>query len=562
VIHPLDAWTMRRLLCVEAVNGEVQGVSRPFRSIADHLAALPPEARGPAWEAFLTGRHDRDEIIMVLSAADPLGLPPDAGMGEDGESADGWGPIRLGSMPGAEPFPVDVLPGPAALMVNEGADAIGCPPDFLALPVLAVAAGTIGRSVSLMLKSGYFAGSAVYGACVGPPSDGKTPALKAVAAAVRRIDELLIAEHDQAMERLREETERPGPDGKKLKPPAPPKLRRIDVDDITMEVIPAILDANERGLIRINDELTAFVLGMNQFKAGKGNDRAIALKIWSGDAIKKDRVGHENNAPIRCPYPCMTLVGGLPPDMLGSMADAKGRADGFLDRFLFAYPEPLPVADWSERGVPEDTADAWSALVARLWARPMNAKEGRAVPHVARFTPEGKAAWQERYDAHAAEMNEPGFDPALRGPWGKLREYAGRLTLILACLHHAADPTADPTGTPAVGPDIVVNAWRLVAYFKSHATRVHATIARGPGIGGGPVVKAVVDWLRKGNRKTFSEHDLKQARRWITDDNRAAALGYLTSRNAIRPRSEPAETPKEGRPPLPVYETNPALLVT
>ena len=107
-------------------------------------------------------------------------------------------------MPPVEPFPVDVLPDAAARLATEGAAAIGCPPDFLGVPMLAVAAGTIGRSVHLMLKSGYFVGPTLYVACIGPPSDGKTPALKAAADAVRAIDDALAAEHAQAIERWKQ----------------------------------------------------------------------------------------------------------------------------------------------------------------------------------------------------------------------------------------------------------------------------------------------------------------------------------------------------------------------
>jgi hypothetical protein len=523
--------------------------------LADRLDALPPEARQAALEGFLAGCPDDDQIILAMSEADPEGPAPEAD-----DPADDWPPLRFGGLPPVDPFPVDVLPEPAARLVIEGAAAIGCPPDFLGVPVLAVAGGTIGRSVTLNLKHGYFAGAIVYAGCVGPPSDGKTPALRLVAAAVRRIDEALAGEHAQAMDRWREGAEQPGPDGKKRKPPPPPKPRRIDVDDITMEVIPGVLADNPRGLIRINDELTAFVLGMNQFKGGKGNDRPNALKMWSGDSIKKDRVNHANGEPIRCPHPAMTIVGGLTPDMLGFLLDPKGRADGFVDRFLLAYPDALPVPVWSECGVPEETAAGWCDVVARLWARPVGVKDGRSVPHVAFLTPEGKAAWISHYDAHAAEMNAPDFNPALRGPWGKLREYAGRLALILACLEHAADPTADPAAVPRVGPRVVGNAWRLVTYFKSHARRAHAATALGPGIGGGPVVKAIVGWLRDGHRLGFSERDIKQARRWITDDELADALAYLTDRNAIRPHEVLTDGPKPGRPASPTYDVNPALL--
>jgi len=329
-----------------------------------------------------------------------------------------------------------------------------------------------------------------------------------------------------------------------------------------MEALPLIFADNPRGLVMVRDELTAFMTGMNQFNGGKGNDRAIALKLWSGDAIKKDRVGHENNAPIRCQHPSLSIVGGMPPDMLGALLDPRGGADGFIDRFLLAYPDPRPVADWTERGIPEETVEDWGEVVAQLWARSMSDKEGRPVPHVAHFTPEGGTAWRGHYRAHTEEMNRPDFPPQLRGPWGKLREYAGRFALILACLDHAADPTGKPAEVPAVGRRHVDDAWRLVAYFKSHARRVHTSIALGSGIGGSLVVRAVVAWVRDGSRSSFSERDVKQARRWIDPEKLTEALDYLAGRNAIRSRESPAERPKPGRPSSPIYDLHPALLDT
>lgn len=554
-----DAWLLRRLAFGHDLNGELGEVSTPFRPLAEHLAARPIADRQATLDAYLLGHPEAESIVLAMAGVDPTGPAPAP---EAGDPVD-WPPPALEGLPPVERFPVEVLPPAAARLVREGAEAIGCPADFLGLPALAVAAGAIGRSVSLLLKRGYFAGSTLYAAPVGPPSDGKTPALKAASAPLRRIDEALEAEHARAMERWREESARPSPEGKRAKPPPPPRPRRIDLDDITMEAIPIILADNPRGLVMVRDELSAFVLGMNQYKAGgRGNDRSNALKLWAGDAIKKDRVNHEANIPIRCAHPCLTIVGGLTPDMLGEMVDPKGRSDGFLDRFLLAYPDPRPVAPWSERGVPEETADDWCALVARLWRRPMSLSDGRPVPHVAHFTPEGRARWASLYNAHVAEMNRDDFAPRLRGPWGKFREYAGRLALVLACLDHASDPTADPEAVPRVGPEVVEDAWRLIDYFKSHARRVHATIGRGPGGGGGPVAKAVVDWLRAGHRASFTEHEVKQARRWIDPAELADALAHLAARHAIRPRPRPTSGPKGGRPASPSYDVNPALLET
>src|SRR4051794_17450996 len=98
MIRPYDAWVLGRLVCGHILNGELQAVSRPFRGVADHLATLPPEARQAAWEAFLSGRDDRAQIILALANIDPEGPAPEADDDED-EAAEDWGPIRLGTLP-------------------------------------------------------------------------------------------------------------------------------------------------------------------------------------------------------------------------------------------------------------------------------------------------------------------------------------------------------------------------------------------------------------------------------------------------------------------------------
>ena len=71
----------------------------------------------------------------------------------------------------------------------------------------------------------------------------------------------------------------------------------------------------------------------------------------------------------------------------------RGRADGFIDRFLLAYPDPLPVADWSDRGIPDDVSRRLVFLDRPAVDRDRSNLQERpqSVPHVAYFTPEGKA---------------------------------------------------------------------------------------------------------------------------------------------------------------------------
>jgi hypothetical protein len=76
MILPYDSWVLTRLLCGQALNGELAAVSSPLRPLADHLVALPLGERLAPWEGYLFGRPDRDEVIKALANVDPLGPAP------------------------------------------------------------------------------------------------------------------------------------------------------------------------------------------------------------------------------------------------------------------------------------------------------------------------------------------------------------------------------------------------------------------------------------------------------------------------------------------------------
>jgi Protein of unknown function (DUF3987) len=75
-----------------------------------------------------------------------------------------------------EPFPVDVLPAPMRQLVQEGAAALPCPPDFIAVPMLSAAGAAIGNSRALEIKPGWIEGPRIYSAIVADPGSKKSPA--------------------------------------------------------------------------------------------------------------------------------------------------------------------------------------------------------------------------------------------------------------------------------------------------------------------------------------------------------------------------------------------------
>jgi len=537
----------RLLLGADVPQAEIADLPDHLADAALELAAVPRDYRHSRFQAL-----DPDVQNEILAALDDLVAEETTAAAEPPP----WPPLRLDEGTSVKPFPLEILPAPARALAESGAESIGCAPDFFAVPMLAVAAGVIGRSAVLLLKPGYAVGTTLWAACVGIPSDGKTPALKPCSEPIHAIDKLLRREHRKVIKQWEVLCAQAFADRQPL--PPRPKRPRIDVDDTTMEALNRLLEQNPRGLVMIRDELAAFMTGMNQYKGGRGSDRAIACKLWSGQRIVTDRVGHENQEPICCDDPALSIVGGLTVHGLMDLGAAKGPSDGFVDRYLFSFPDLRAVSAWSDRGVPAKLIRAWADLVLRLWNRPLIVKQHQARPLAIAMSAAAKERWRQRYNAHVAEMNDPEFDPDLRGNWGKMREYAGRFALVLTLLHHAAGDT-DPAAVPAIEPQIIDDAWDLADYFKSHALKTHGLL-RGAGTRRGRAVTAIIVWLRTQRLDHFSLRDLRQARRWIDDGTLTEALTELAQRGVIRPAAIADPASRNGRPPSPVFHVNPGFL--
>jgi hypothetical protein len=589
---PLDAWCIARLTAGKTHDQPIGRVSASVRTLVQQLADAPLESRAQVWEDFTSGLPE-EVAVDLLSAV--VAVNPDDPAPED----DGWETPRLEKPVHVNPFPVEIYPEPVERLVRQGAKAIGCPADFLGMTVLAVAGAAIGRSVSLRIKDGYFASSAFYIANVGKPGDGKSPAMSEVVLPLWRIDEEehkkfkeAMAEYERGREAFEEakknarrvnqatKCRRRSDDGDDLDDddevaeaadPAPasvqpirPILSRGVIDDFTTESLAPLLTDNPRGLLVTKDELSGLMGSLNQYRSGKGADRQILLSVWSGQPFIVDRKGNIDGIPIRVPHPFLGIVGGVQPELLGELNESKNRNDGFVDRILFAYPDPVPKGGWTDDGVPNETKVDWAEIVKRLWERPLIPTEGRLCPFVVKFTPEAKVLWRGWFNSHHDEQNADDFPDWLRGPWAKFDQYAARIALTLHMLRWSADPMRSEAVIPDVGAESMRDAVRLVDYLKHQTRRVRSIMnVAEKGNDGGEYVQTILRWIRRNRLESFSERDL--IRNFPRFSDRAkdchAALEWLVQRHCLRQRPEQARpNGRRGRKPSPNYDVNPRLI--
>lgn len=410
------------------------------------------------------------EIVRGCPGARPE-PPPDLNGTPRGHApaAEEWGtPVPLRGLPEPPQFPAGVLPAALEDYAAQCADATNSPPDFVAVPLLALAAGCLGASRSVGITRDHVQPATLFALVVGLPGTGKSPALERVTDPLEEADRRNFDAFKSALEAWKEadpETrgERPSP-------------RRILVDDTTSEALMKTLCANPRGSVMVRDEMSALVAGFNQYKEGKGHDRQVYLKIWSASTIRVDRKSNEGGYPLVIRRPSLSIVGGVQPDVIESFLvpprEGEGRVDdGLLDRFLFSYPRDLPAVEERYQEIDRAARDAWARVVSWLLSlEQWRDERGASRPKIVPLDGSGRDAWSEFTRGHAAELNAEDFPDHLRGPWSKMRGYCGRLALVLHFLHRAEANA--PHGPEDVGADAVCRAARLAAYFKGHYLRV------------------------------------------------------------------------------------------
>ena len=341
----------------------------------------------------------------------------------------------LRDLPEATPFPVDTLPKQCKRLSVEAAAAIGCPPEFVAIPMLVMLGCAIGNARRLRLKEGWTEGATLYAAVVADPGEKKTPAYKvAVEAAVKAQAAMRSHYREKKDEHARElrEYEVDKASARKDGEPAPPPpqeplMHRALVEDTTIEALAGVLENNPRGVLVVRDELAAWKRSMDQYRAGgKGSDRQFWLSAWSNSYVSVDRKGRSE--PMVIAMPLVGVFGSIQPAVLSDLGG--DREDGLLDRFLFAYPTPTP-SRWSDDEISDSARGGVRWLYERLRSLEMPDDDyGDPEPHHVTVAPDAKPVLVELLDSHREEMEAPGFPTRLRGPWAKLEAYLARLALI------------------------------------------------------------------------------------------------------------------------------------
>ena len=461
------------------------------------------------------------------------------------------------------PFPTDVLPAPAAKFVREQAAALGVEEAIVGPYVLGAMAAAIGGTHEVQMKSGWRESTNLYIILIAEPGTGKSPALDAAVKPLHTRQQQFNRENELAREQYEEElaeyerqlnlyTRNKTPE--KPKKPKMPPSQRVFYTDTTIEALAAALNDNPRGVVLIVDEATAWTRSVNMYRGGRGSDRQFYLSGWARAHFEQGRKTQKQQ--ISVPRPHLCVLGAIPPEVLGDLADETGRDDGFLHRILFAYPN-VQFTRLGDAEVPQGIRDEYNNLVQNLFAlQPQEESHvletgetlGERKPAIVTLTPDAWKAGKQWVNWLKDQLEAGDVWERMRGPIAKIDGHLFRLALVLHVAEQVARGNAKPAQVP-IGPETMQAAIRLGKFFLTHSERAYRRLSGqtqatdDSEVIAAYVLKKAVELAHEEGSNRVPHQSLwqktKKKREIDTTDDLAGPLRWLEDNGCIKTLDEP-----------------------
>lgn len=391
-----------------------------------------------------------------------------------------------------------MLPESIWRYVADVADRQQSPADFVAVAALCALSGVVGRKVMIQPKQHddeWIVAPNLWGALIGPPSAMKSPTLRSAVQPLNALEADARLLHEEAMKaaavdaelnamdakRLRDEARRVDKDHQKARhliekavsaeaEITKPTMRRLIVNDATVEKLGELLNESPNGLVLVRDELSGWMARMNASDAGA--ERAFWLEAFNGTgSYTFDRIGR---GCTRIESVTVALIGGIQPSKLAPLVRgaASGQSDdGLIQRFQMAVWPDLPATwAWRDRKPCPAAKAAYIDLFKRLDKLPRFNPANPDVP-VLKFDTHALglfADWQTGLQTGIRQTRD--MPAALESHLLKMPQTVARLAGLFALID--ARDMIDQTA--------MLRALAMSDYLRTHSEKVYGLATDGP----------------------------------------------------------------------------------
>jgi hypothetical protein len=429
-------------------------------------------------------------------------------------------------------FPIDALPDYMQRYVYEVSNVYLSVPDYTAVPLLISSAATMGRAVVLELTSTYKVYPCFWGCSVGISDSGKSVGSIYGNLFLNEIDDLNNRDYLDAMNEYEQDLVEYQRDmqfyksRKNHKKPDPldkPKEKRIRVDNLTIESLYPILQANPKGILLDPDEISNWVNGMGQYTNGKkGNspEQTTWIRTWD---VKPIRVDRKTSGSYYIKKPLVCAYGSIQPEVIHDVFDRRMLSDGFATRILVYYPEQKD----SEREY-QNLDDRVCCEVRNIFHQ-LNALEVNVNPSgvwddfheeavVLTIHPDCIQRHKDFSNWIRGLKNQYPFSVPMRNAVSKMVTYYDRFSLLIHYLRYLAGEVQSSNITASS----LNKAEKLIRYFIAHAGKVWESGSYEFDQHEGQIIAKVIQWMDK-HHKPIKTMNI-QNNRWVKTAPEAKAI--------------------------------------
>ena len=408
----------------------------------------------------------RDELIGIIKAA-PLWTPSDFkldescqsnGVGEVGEVGVDSMNFDYSLIP-VTAFPFEVFPSKLLEFIEKTSKAFHVAPEVVACSILPIISSCIGNTVRISPKEGWENPIFNWLMFIAPTGYGKSPVVNYL---IKHLEKLQSREYKnyqkeyKAYQRLINKKD--NKDSSEI--PEEPKQKHYLVSDMTIEALADVFEADPRGTLIHNDELAGLILGLNQFKTGKGNDRQHILKLYDAGCWKIDR----KKAGSRfISNTGASIIGGIQPKVLPKVFSSDSFEDGLLPRFIILQVEDKPVK-FSRETVNKEYRNYWEDLLNYCLNIPLELNVDGCQFAELRLNDEALDIFEAFYNEYVAIS--PYLGERARAFITKLIAYCLKFAGVLHVLRAYSEGSEVNTEIDA---EIMVSAIKLTKYFAGQA---------------------------------------------------------------------------------------------
>jgi len=362
----------------------------------------------------------------------------------------------------ANKFPVNVFPAIFSNLINECRESLNFPPDYTGIAILTAVATAIGTSAKIKVKAGWYEFPALYSAIIGNAGTNKSHPLSLVFDIFNSIDKKAITEYELLYNEYDEYQSLSKKDKAQCSKVEEPVLLKSILNNFTPEVLHQRLSDNLRGCTVVSDELATFLEGMNNYS--KGDQASTYLTFWSNKPTSIDRVSKP--IPLFIQQPFLNIIGSLQPRILNKLFPVNKTDNGFLQRFLFAFPNDIEKYPINDTEMDEALLQQYNQFISDyINQHPIivNADSGKPESKLYYWSNDSKAYFYEWQRLNTIEVNHNA--DTLKGEIiSKFDIHFVRLALILQIMGNS--------NTNEIGLNAVSGADALCKYFTYNAFKV------------------------------------------------------------------------------------------